>query len=175
MVFSNFMRVGIALGSNLEDRLQLLRSARDQIRQLHNLDAPFLCSRIYETRPIGCPPDSPLFLNAAIELSSTMSPLDILHHLQRIESALGRPAQHIFHAPRTIDLDLLYCDNLKISHDTLTLPHPSIAERDFVLRPLVDICPDRILPNQVRTIRELMQILQNTAEMDTMTCNIYTF
>ncbi|MEI8292364.1 MAG: 2-amino-4-hydroxy-6-hydroxymethyldihydropteridine diphosphokinase [bacterium] len=140
------MRVGIALGSNLHGRLQLLQSARSHLRALHEDRGPFLCSRIYETEPVDCPPGSPLFLNAVIEIACTIPPLDLLAALQSIEQKLGRPHQHAFHAPRTIDLDILYYDNLHFTLPELTLPHPRIQDRPFVLCPLADICPDRILP-----------------------------
>jgi 2-amino-4-hydroxy-6-hydroxymethyldihydropteridine diphosphokinase len=150
------MRVGIALGSNLDDRLENLRAARRHLFALHEDRAPFLCSRIYETEPVDCPPGSPAFLNAAIELACTIPPLDLLKKLQRLEQILGRPANHAHHAPRTIDLDILYYDNLAFALPELTLPHPRITERGFVLTPLADIAPDRILPGQRQKISELL-------------------
>ena len=153
------MRVGIALGSNLDARLSLLRSARSHLQNLHEDGGPFLCSRIYETEPVDCPPGSPLFLNAVIEISSILPPLDLLRRLQRIEEMLGRPGAHDYHAPRTIDLDILYCDNLRFQLPELTLPHPRIAERPFVLCPLGDIRPDSILPGLDKTIAALVSAL----------------
>jgi len=150
------MRVGIALGSNLDARLQLLRLAWVHLQNLHVESGPFLCSRIYETEPFDCPPGSPLFLNAAIELSCDLPPLDLLRRLQRIEESLGRPKIRTRHAPRTIDLDILYCDNLCFALPELTLPHPRIRERPFVLCPLGDICPERILPGFEKNIRTLV-------------------
>ncbi len=149
------MRVGIALGSNLGDRLASLRQAKKRLFSLHTGPGPFLCSKIYETSPVDCPEDSPLFLNAAIELSSSLPPLDLLLLLQQIEVDLGRPKNHAYHGPRSMDLDLLYCDNMQISHNMLTLPHPEIPNRLFVLHPLSDICPDRILPGNTCSIRVL--------------------
>ena len=147
------MRIGIALGSNLEDRLQHLRAARDLLLALHESEAPFLSSAIYETRPVDCPEGSLPFLNAAIALSSMIAPHDFLDRLHTIELQLGRPSDHLYHAPRTIDLDLLYCDSITLSCGTLTLPHPRISERLFVLQPLADICPERILPCNRHSIR----------------------
>jgi 2-amino-4-hydroxy-6-hydroxymethyldihydropteridine diphosphokinase len=109
------MRVGIALGSNLDDRLANLRAARRHLFALHEDRGPFLCSRIYETEPVDCPPGSAPFLNAAIELACTLPPLDLLKKLQAIEQILGRPSNHTHHAPRTIDLDILYYDNLSFT------------------------------------------------------------
>jgi 2-amino-4-hydroxy-6-hydroxymethyldihydropteridine diphosphokinase len=151
------MRVGIALGSNLDDRLENLRAARRHLFALHEDRGPFLCSRIYETDPVDCPPGSPAFLNAAIELACTLPPLDLLKKLQRLEQILGRPANHAHHAPRTIDLDILYYDNLAFALPELTLPHPRITERGFVLTPLADVAPERILPGQTQTIAALLE------------------
>ena len=151
------MRVGIALGSNLDDRLENLRAARRHLFALHEDRGPFLCSRIYETEPVDCPPGSPAFLNAAIELACTIPPLDLLEKLQHLEQILGRPAIYARHSPRPIDLDILYYDNLSFTLPELTLPHPRIPERGFVLTPLADIAPDRILPGQLKKISELFK------------------
>ncbi|MFZ4774031.1 MAG: 2-amino-4-hydroxy-6-hydroxymethyldihydropteridine diphosphokinase [Terrimicrobiaceae bacterium] len=151
------MRAGIALGSNLGDRLSLLNEGRRRLLSLHDGTGPFLSSKIYETAPVDCPENSPSFLNAAIELSTTLPPLDLLARLQQIEGELGRPQKHQFHGPRTLDLDVLYYGDLQLSHESLVLPHPRISERLFVLNPLADICPDRILPGQDATIRRLCE------------------
>ena len=156
------MRVGIALGSNLDDRLENLRAARRHLFALHEDRGPFLCSRIYETEPVDCPPDSAPFLNAAIELACTLPPLDLLKKLQHIEQILGRPSNHAHHAPRTIDLDILYYDNLAFTLPELTLPHPRITERPFVLQPLADIAPSRILPNQTQPLAALLEKIPPT-------------
>jgi 2-amino-4-hydroxy-6-hydroxymethyldihydropteridine diphosphokinase len=149
------MRAGIALGSNLGDRLGNLQEARRHLLALHDGSGPFLCSKIYETSPVDCPPGSLPFLNAAIELSTCTPPLDFFANLQRIEIESGRRSEHEFHGPRTLDLDFLYYGELQLSHTLLTLPHERISERFFVLNPLADICPERILPNEASTIREL--------------------
>lgn len=153
------MRAGIALGSNLGDRVLNLRMACEWLRSLHEEPGPFLRSSLYETAPVDCPPDSPNFLNAAVEMTTSLAPLDLLHRLQEFERSLGRPAEHGFHSPRTIDLDLLYADNLEISLPSLTLPHPRIMERAFVALPLAEICPDRQLPGASRTLREAAEDL----------------
>jgi 2-amino-4-hydroxy-6-hydroxymethyldihydropteridine diphosphokinase len=157
------MRAGIALGSNLEDRLQCLQLARTHLRALHLEGAPFLCSRIYETAAEDCLPGSPAFLNAAIELSTTLPPLDFLMKLQEIEECLGRPRSHGYHEPRTIDLDLLFFDNLVLHLPELELPHPRIASRSFVLKPLSDICPRRMLPGSKACIEDLLKSLPSSS------------
>jgi 2-amino-4-hydroxy-6-hydroxymethyldihydropteridine diphosphokinase len=149
------MRAGIALGSNLGDRLGHLREGRRRLLALHDGYGPFLCSKIYETAPVDCPVGSLPFFNAAIELSTQLPPLDLLADLQRIEIDSGRQGTHPFHGPRTLDLDFLYLDDMRISRDSLILPHPEMLRRYFVIKPLADICPERIVPPSVLSIREL--------------------
>ncbi|MEI6070569.1 MAG: 2-amino-4-hydroxy-6-hydroxymethyldihydropteridine diphosphokinase [Verrucomicrobiae bacterium] len=157
------MKAGIALGSNLGDRLHFFQEARRHLFALHEGAEAILCSRIYETEPVDCPDGSASFLNAAIEIETSLSPLDLLARMQSIEVEFGRPKDHAFHGPRTIDLDLLYCDDLKLSHPSLTLPHPRIAERLFVLKPLADICPERILAGGRESLRTLCGRLEKIA------------
>jgi 2-amino-4-hydroxy-6-hydroxymethyldihydropteridine diphosphokinase len=154
------MRASIALGSNLGDRLHFLEEARRRLFSLHEGPGPFLCSQIYESNPVDCPDGSASFLNAAIELTTSLPPLDLLASLQSLELELGRPKEHAFHGPRSIDLDLLYCDQIQLSDISLTLPHPRIAERLFVLKPLCDIAPERILPGEQESLRFLCQHLE---------------
>jgi len=157
------MRAGVALGSNLGDRLAHLREARTRLLSLHDGSGPFLCSKIYETSPVDCPHGSQPFFNAAIELSTKAPPLNLLADLLRIEIESGRPQKHEFHGPRSLDLDLLYYGNLQVSLDTLTLPHSGISSRIFVLKPLADICPERVLPNRDRSVRGLRDSLESAS------------
>jgi 2-amino-4-hydroxy-6-hydroxymethyldihydropteridine diphosphokinase len=153
------MRAGIALGSNIEPRLAYLQAARRSVFSLHSGTRPILCSKIYETSPVDCPADSPLFLNAALEFSSKMQPQELLSKLKSIERALGRPPTQERNSPRTIDIDLLYCDDIALSEPSLTIPHPQIARRRFVLQPLADIRPELILPRYTKNVQELLSEL----------------
>jgi 2-amino-4-hydroxy-6-hydroxymethyldihydropteridine diphosphokinase len=164
------MRTGIALGSNIEPRLAFLQAARRQIDLLHAGSQPVLCSKVYETSPVHCPPGSPLFLNAVVELFIQDEPQEFLEKLQSIEQTLGRRPTAARNSPRVIDLDLLYCGNAVISSPRLTLPHPRIAERLFVLRPLADIRPELILPTFSQEVEELLREV-STAEHLTVYCN----
>lgn len=155
------MRVGIALGSNLGDRAAHLRAAIEAIRAFAL--PPVHVSRFYETSPVDCPPDSPLFLNAAIEIGSDEPIEDLLRKLQAIEQSQARPALHERNAPRTIDLDILYADDLTMESPTLTLPHPRLMSRLFVLLPLCDIAPDRRIPGHAPTFREQAAELERTS------------
>jgi len=150
------VRAGIALGSNLGDRVNVLQKAKDRILAIDGVDLPVLQSPVYETSPVDCEPGAPNFYNAVIEIGFKGSADALLTHLRQIELALGREREHRRNVSRTIDLDLLYFDDLRCDEMDLQLPHPRIAERAFVLRPLADIAPDLRLPGQTATVRELL-------------------
>ena len=153
------MLTGIALGSNLGDRLTSLRAGRDFLLSLHEGSSPAAVSRIYETSPVGCPPGSPAFLNAVVEIETPRQPHDLLIVLQDFEQQLGRPRAHGKNSPRVLDLDILYCDDLVISAGAVTVPHPRLHMRRFVLQPLADIRPHLIPPGQTRTVGDLLSSL----------------
>ncbi len=143
------MRCGIALGSNVGDRLARLKEARAAVERLHvaagGHGAP-LYSSVYETEPVDCEPGSAPYLNAVMEIEYDGQPAVLLDALQQIENRLGRPSRRPRNAPRTIDLDILYVGNLAISNDELVIPHPRLHSRRFVLEPLNEIRPDLLLP-----------------------------
>jgi len=154
------MRAGIALGSNLGDRTKLLTEAIGHLKALH-VSGEFLVSNLYETEPVDCPSYSPLFLNAVVELESTLDPLTLLYRLQSLEIELGRPKNHGINEPRTLDLDLLYLDGITMNHSELVLPHPRMTERLFVLAPLADIRPDLKLSGWSLTCQEYLIRIRN--------------
>ena len=149
------MRIGIALGSNLGDRLANLRIAREAVVDLA-ANRSVLASPVYETEPVNCEPGAAKFLNAVIEIEYDGDPTELLEKLIRIEESLGRDRAHARNVSRKIDIDLLYADDLVINNERLQLPHPRMHEREFVLRPLADIRPDLVLSNQSKTVRELL-------------------
>ena len=150
------MRAGVALGTNLGDRLANFRQARKEIEALDGVSGPILASAIYETEPVGCEPGAPAFLNAVLEFEYAGAPQTLLSELGAVERALGRPAQHKKNSSRPIDLDLLYFGPTEIAEAGLRLPHPRMTDRQFVLRPLADIQPDLVLPNQTEPVRTLL-------------------
>jgi 2-amino-4-hydroxy-6-hydroxymethyldihydropteridine diphosphokinase len=129
-------RAYISLGSNLGDSLRTLRQA---VVALGGLGAVVAASSVYETDPVGLT-EQPAFLNAVVELDTTLEPLPLLDALLAIEADSGRE-RGIRFGPRTLDLDLIWYDGLQLESDRLTLPHPRAHEREFVLRPLADIAP----------------------------------
>lgn len=150
------MKAGIALGSNLDDRLENLRTARDEVARL---GSDILCSRIYETEPVDCEPGAPEFLNAVMEIEYANSAESLLAALRGIEQKLGRPGRRAKNISRTIDLDLLYFGDMRIDSPELKLPHPRLRLRRFVVEPLRDIRPDLILPGQTKSIAQLFDDL----------------
>jgi 2-amino-4-hydroxy-6-hydroxymethyldihydropteridine diphosphokinase len=151
------MRAGVALGSNLGERLVHLRNARKDIGALPGALPPLRSSAIYETEPIGCEKGAAKFLNAVIEFGYAGDAVELLHQLAAIEKLWGRPGAHPKNVSRTLDLDLLYFGELETETADLQLPHPRITEREFVLRPLADIRPDLVLPKQTETITALLR------------------
>jgi 2-amino-4-hydroxy-6-hydroxymethyldihydropteridine diphosphokinase len=154
------MRAGIALGSNLGDRSALLLDAIAHLKAIHE-GGTFLASTLHETDPVDCPPGSPCFLNGVVELETSLHPVALLAKLQNLEHSSGRARQHERNAPRTLDLDLLYCDEMTLHHDALELPHPRITERPFVLAPLTEIRPDLRLPGWSMTCAEYLSQIHN--------------
>lgn len=155
------MNFGIALGSNLGDRLRHLRAAMEKVLSVSPAAELRAVAPLYETEPVDCPEGSQSFYNTVVEISTELEPLALLHELRRIESDLGRPNMHALHAPRTVDLDLLYADDLVMQHPDLTLPHPRMTQRCFVMRPLADIRPGLVLPGETRSIATLLAALDS--------------
>lgn len=154
------MKAGIALGSNLGDRKNNLLLAIEKLKELHiTHPSLFLISSFHETEPLDCPKNSPLFLNAVVQLETTLSPIGLLKRLQSLEVSFGRPKEHSYHSPRPLDLDLLYYEQISMSNPELILPHPRIRERLFVLAPLVEIAPNLILPDWDKTAQEYLLLL----------------
>jgi 2-amino-4-hydroxy-6-hydroxymethyldihydropteridine diphosphokinase len=150
------MRAGVALGSNLGERLANLRNARREIAGLNGVLPPMRSSSVYETEPVGCETSAAKFLNAALEFEYAGEARELLRELAAIEKRLGRPAAQARNISRSIDLDLLYFGDLEIETAGLQLPHPRITEREFVLRPLADIRPDLVLPKQSESVGALL-------------------
>ena len=142
--------VYLALGSNLGDRHENLRQAVAALSPQIDIKAK---SHIYETDPWGYE-DQPKFLNMAVRGQTYLEPEPLLKHLKRLEIALGRQITFA-NGPRSIDIDILFFDDLILETPLLTIPHPRLHERGFVLLPLMDIAPDLVHPLLKKSIREL--------------------
>ena len=129
-------RCGVGFGSNLGDRLGNLRAARDMLVERARAGGEVLSSPVFETEPVDCEEGAPQFLNAVVELRTVLDPEELLEVTQGIERELGRPAEHGFNAPRTVDLDILYVGESEVDTERLVVPHPRMGGRDFVMVPL---------------------------------------
>jgi 2-amino-4-hydroxy-6-hydroxymethyldihydropteridine diphosphokinase len=147
----------------------MLRAARKAIVGLTGVQPPVLSSAVYETDAIDCEPGAGRFLNAVLEFDYEGDPTDLWKKLMEIESALGRLRDHARNISRKIDIDLLYAGEIQIDTRKLQLPHPRLRLRRFVLQPLVDIRPDLILPNQTKTVRELLAELDESGKVIRLT------
>lgn len=131
-------KVVLGLGSNLGDRLANLQFAADALRLAPKVRL-LAASRVYETDPVGYI-EQPDFLNAALLLETELSPKTVLGVCLGIEAACGR-VRTVKNGPRVLDMDVLLYENVKSDSFELTLPHPAMAQRAFVLRPLADLFP----------------------------------
>ena len=144
----------IGLGSNLGDRRAILDEALAALAALPGVDVVAVSS-FHETRPVGGPPGQGAFLNAAAALETTLDPHRLLAELQRIEAGAGR-VRVVRWGERTLDLDLLIFGDAILDTPSLTLPHPRLAFRRFVLAPLAEIAPGRFDPTTGRTVADLL-------------------
>jgi len=147
--------VHIGIGSNLGDRQ---KNCLEAIRQLgHHGVTVIKQSSIIETEPWGVK-DQPHFMNMAIEAATVLPPAELLDLLKGIERGMGRTPTATW-GPRIIDLDILFYDDLVIDAEDLTIPHPFLHEREFVLKPLSEIAPEKIHPLFGKTIEDLRRRL----------------
>lgn len=143
-------RVYLSLGGNQGDRIGTLRRAVEQLKELPGTVVEAL-SPVYETEPQGYR-DQPEFLNMAVRIRTSLSPMALLRETAHIEDILARK-RTIKDGPRTIDIDLLLYEGVEMSCATLTLPHPRMRERAFVLIPLGDIwAEEKPLPRSSKNI-----------------------
>lgn len=142
--------VYIALGSNLENREANLRSA---IKLMPPDIIPLVCSPVYQTDPWGFV-DQPAFLNQVIKVKTDLAPEELLQYLKWIEQEVGRTPTFRY-GPRKIDLDILFYNDMVYDSPSLTIPHPRIVERAFVLVPLSDIAPNYKHPTLLISIKEM--------------------
>jgi len=148
----------VALGSNLGDRAGNIHVAVDSLIVDPDIIVPRL-SKLYDTAPVGGPVGSPRFLNAVAEITTTLSPTQLMNKMLEIEKELGRDRRDKWE-PRPIDLDLLLFGDQIISTQELIVPHPLMHERRFVLEPLAELAPDAMHPAMGVSIKDLLAALE---------------
>lgn len=147
----------IGLGSNLDDPLRQVRTALAELAELPSSRVSAVSS-LYRSVPLqgpGVPQDQPDYINAVARLESALTAEALLDALQAIEARHGRVRGSAHWGPRTLDLDILLYGDLRIDTPRLRVPHPGLAERNFVLQPLAEIAPDLDIPGQ-GPLRELL-------------------
>ncbi len=149
--------VYLGIGSNLGDRHAHIQKALRLLKEQEEIKVTAV-SDLIETKPVGGPEQGD-FLNGALRLETDLLPLDLLSRLKNIERRSGRTKSEP-NAPRTLDLDILFYDDIVIVEGkNLCIPHPRLAEREFVLKPLAEIAPDLVHPRLKKEIRQLYQEL----------------
>ena len=147
---SELPTVYLCLGSNLREREKNLAQALTLLSQKANLDK---ISSIYETEPVGYK-EQPFFLNLVCRITTDLNAEEILHLAKDIENKMGR-IPGFPNSPRPIDIDILFYENQIIKTQNLTIPHPRLTERAFVLIPLDEIAPELVHPEMGKSIAEL--------------------
>jgi len=156
--------VYIGLGSNLGDRIANLRAAVQRLSAIIKIEK---ASQLYVAAPLGYVRDD-AFVNAVVCGKTSLKPLDLLELMQGIESSMGR-RPGVQYGPRPIDLDILFYDAIQIETRKLTIPHPRIAQRAFVLRPLVEIAPNLMHPVLYYTVSQLLQDAEDAHQVQIYT------
>lgn len=151
------MRTGyLGLGSNVGDREGHLRAAIESLRE-SGIEIEAISSA-YETEPMGEVLDQPDFLNAAVRIRTSLEPAALLDRCKEIEAERGRVLDAPRHSPRPLDVDLLLLGHLELRTERLTLPHPEVTSRRFVLTPLLELDPGLALPDGTRLAASLASL-----------------
>lgn len=147
----------IALGSNMGDKHAYLTEAVEKLGQTAGVRV-LKVSEWIETEPYGGV-EQDIFLNGCLMVATILTPMELLREMNRIEAEAGR--ERLVHwGPRTLDLDMIFYDALVTEDETLVLPHPDMANRDFVLRPLAELCPNKRHPVTGKSVREMLMELE---------------
>jgi 2-amino-4-hydroxy-6-hydroxymethyldihydropteridine diphosphokinase len=159
---AEYHTVYICVGSNLGHKLEnchrgVARLTRDASSRLVEESA------VYQTEPVDYR-DQEWFVNYAVKIETLLGPLDLLDRLKSIERAVGRTRSSVRFGPRVLDMDIIFYDELVMDHRLLVIPHPRMHKRRFVLKPLCDIDPLIYHPSLGRTVRSLLEDLDETGQ-----------
>lgn len=151
------MEIGLSLGANLGNRLAQLQAAKKQLTATKGI-VSVVQSPVYETEPVGVAPDDCklYFLNAVIIIETALPIPELIARFQSVEHELGRRPTRKSNASRLIDIDVIYADNLRVTEENITVPHPRWSGRKFVVQPLSDVRPDLVIPGQTGTVAEVL-------------------
>ncbi|MBT4485646.1 MAG: 2-amino-4-hydroxy-6-hydroxymethyldihydropteridine diphosphokinase [Candidatus Latescibacteria bacterium] len=153
------MKAYLGLGSNIGNRFENLNEAVRLLNEAAEIRVMNV-SKIYETVPVGGP-EQPDYLNAAVEIETTLEPATLYQQCSTIERALGRVRMERY-GPRIIDIDIVLYEQLVVKTDDLNIPHPQMHERAFVLCPLADLAPDCVHPVLGLTVSELLECVNQS-------------
>ncbi|MFH1851578.1 MAG: 2-amino-4-hydroxy-6-hydroxymethyldihydropteridine diphosphokinase [Candidatus Neomarinimicrobiota bacterium] len=155
--------VFLSLGSNQGDRETFIRNAVAELRQHPAIEFEN-SSPIFETEPLYNR-EQPAFLNAVVAIRTILKPLELLDYISRLEAAAGRPALRSKNQPRSLDIDILsYSDHVH-QDERLTIPHPDLHRRRFVLAPWNEIAPEHTIAGERRSVRELLQTCPDSSQV----------
>ncbi len=155
----------LGAGSNIGDRISFIQQANCLLNDSNDIKV-LQCSSLYETEPVGFK-DQDWFINAVLEVETSFSPEELLNHCLRIEKQLGRQREPDIHkwGPRTIDLDILFYDDMIVSSDLVQIPHPRVHMRAHALVPMIEVNENFIHPIANKTILELHNDLEEVEEV----------
>ena len=151
--------VAIGVGGNIGDSRRIFAEALKMLAEGGVGDLKM--ASFIVTKPVDCVPGTPDFMNTAVTGDWCGTPLELLALTQSIERAMGRPVAHSSHESRTLDLDILLMDGLTVDEPTLTIPHPRMCERRFVLKPLAELESDWLIPGVGKTVGECLEQLNH--------------
>ncbi len=155
-IHRSWHEVYVALGSNLGESRAIIEQAVERLKQFENIKIDRV-STLIETKPYGVT-DQPMFLNGAMRLYTLLTPYELLDVLHEVEKEAGRERK-IHWGPRTLDLDILFYDDLITDDEVLCIPHHDMKKRDFVLKPMAEIAPYKVHPVYKKRMEEMLEDL----------------